>query len=110
MEPFEEYGVATPTQHQPILRADTGMVVLDSAGEEAGTVSAVQLPGTDVRPDAVAGIAELLMGSGYLRIDGTGALSNDTYASGEQIAEIVDGDPGVVHLRGRRAELHRATS
>lgn len=108
MEPSEEYGVATHTQ--PILLVDAGMIVVDSDGEEAGTVSAVQPPGTEVRPDAVAGIAEVLMGSGYLRIDGTGALSNDTYASGNQIADIVAGEPGVVHLRVPRAALHRAAS
>jgi hypothetical protein len=55
-------------------------------------------------------VAEVLMGTGYLRIDGTGALSNDTYASGEQIADVVDGEPGTVRLTVGRDELHRATS
>lgn len=93
----------------PIATVNVGMTVVDTDGEQAGTVTAVQVPGTDVRPDVVAGIAEELMVSGYIRIDGTGLLSNDTYASGEQIRESVEGQPGVVNLNVPRAELHRAT-
>jgi hypothetical protein len=92
----------------PIARVDVGMTVVDSAGEEAGTVSAVQLPGTDVRPDTAAGVAEHLMATGYLRIDGTGLLANDTYAAGDQITGTVEGEPGVVELRVPRGELYRA--
>ena len=84
------------------------MTVVDVDGAGAGTVSAVQKPGTDVRPDVIAGIAEELMGSGYLRIDGSGFLSNDVYAGGNQIAGTVEGEPGVVNLRVRRDDLHRA--
>lgn len=92
----------------PVARVNVGMDVVDVDGAEAGTVSAVQMPGTDVRPDVAAGVAEELMGAGYLRIDGTGILSNDVYAGGDQIGETVEGEPGVVSLRVRRDELHRA--
>ena len=98
-----------PTQPLPIARVNVGMMVVDAAGDQVGTVSAVQMPGTDVHPDTVAGVAEALMASGYLRVDGSGALSNDVYVSGEQIAGSVEGDPGVVNLRAGRADLHRAT-
>ena len=83
------------------------MRVVDQAGAEAGTVTAVQGPGTDVRPDTVAGIAEHLMAIGYLRIDGTGFLSNDVYAAGNQIGGV---SADVVELRVLREELHRAAS
>ncbi|GIE28410.1 hypothetical protein Ait01nite_014550 [Actinoplanes italicus] len=110
MQPIDQFGTATPTESSPVTRVDAGMIVVDSAGDDAGKVSAVQAPGTNVRPDTAAGVAEVLMGTGYLRIDGTGALSNDTYASGEQIADIAGGEPGTVRLNVRRDELHRATS
>jgi hypothetical protein len=86
------------------------MTVVDSVGNEAGTVTAVQMPGTNVRPDTVVGDAERLMGAGYIRIDGTGFLSNDTYAAGDQIAGSVEGEPGVVNLGVTCEELSRSTS
>jgi hypothetical protein len=97
----------TPTDFLPIATVTVGMRVIDAEGAEAGKVTAVQLPGTDVRPDVEAGTAESLMGAGYARVDGTGFLSNDTYLGGDQIHETTD---GVVHLRVPREELHRAAS
>jgi hypothetical protein len=99
----------TPAEPLPIATVNVGMTVVDSNGAEAGTVAAVQMPGTDVRPDVAAGVAEELMGVGYLRVDGTGLLSNDTYAGGDQIRDSVEGEPGVVNLRVDRAELYRAS-
>lgn len=81
------------------------MRVVDPAGEQVGVVAAVQAPGTEVRPDAVAGIAEHLMATGYLRIDGSGFLSNDVYAAGNQIGAVT---ADVVELRVHREDLHRA--
>ncbi|MGK5681180.1 hypothetical protein [Actinoplanes sp. URMC 104] len=86
------------------------MSVADSAGEDVGKVTAVQMPGTTVRPDVAAGIAERLQASGYFRIDGTGFLSNDVYASGDQIAESVEGEPATVTLSVPRGELFRTES
>ncbi len=100
----------TPHDPLPVATVNIGMTVVDSAGEEAGTVTAVQMPGTDVRPDTAVGVAEDLMSVGYIRIDGTGLLSNDTYAGGDQIDETVEGEPGVVNLRVSRDELHRSAS
>jgi hypothetical protein len=97
----------TPSTPLPIATVNIGMTVVDADGEEAGTVSAVQMPGTDVRPDAPAGVAEELVATGYVRVDGTGFLSNDTYAAGTQIRDTVEGEPGVVNLRVRREELFR---
>lgn len=109
MQPTEQYGTAMPTEPLPIARVNVGMMVVDVAGDQVGTVTAVQMPGTGVHPDAVAGVAEALMGAGYLRVDGSGALSNDVYVSGDQIAGTVEGEPGVVNLRAAREDLHRAT-
>ena len=97
----------TPTEPLPIATVNLGMKVVDTNGDQAGTVTAVQMPGTDVRPDLPAGIAEELMGAGYIRVDGTGMLSNDTYAAGNQIRGSVEGDPGVVNLWVTREELFR---
>jgi hypothetical protein len=110
MEPETSAVTGAPTAPLPVARVNVGMTVVDSAGEEAGTVTAVQMPGTEVRPDTLAGVAEHLMGDGYVRIDGTGLLSNDVYAAGDQIADTTEGNPGVVELRVRRDELHRAAS
>lgn len=86
------------------------MTVFDATGDEVGSVAAVQMPGTQARPDTAAGVAEHLMTSGYLRIDGTGLLSNDVYAAGDQIADSVEGQPAVVNLRVPSDELYRAAS
>ncbi|MFL6114974.1 MAG: hypothetical protein ACJ786_27040 [Catenulispora sp.] len=94
----------------PMATVTIGMTVVDSTGQEAGRVTAVQMPGTEVRPDTAVGVAEDLMSVGYIRIDGTGQLSNDTYAGGDQITGTVEGDPGAVNLRVSRAELPRAAS
>lgn len=88
-----------------LSRVSVGMTVVDSEGEEAGRVSAVQLPGTHARPDAPAGIAESMEGTGYLEVDGSGHLANDTYVAGYQIA----GTSEVVTLRVRREELIRVS-
>jgi hypothetical protein len=83
------------------------MRVVDPAGTQVGTVSAVQPAGTDVRPDTIAGVAEHLMATGYLLIDGTGFLSNDAYAAGSQVAAVT---ADIVELRVHGEDLHRAAS
>ena len=107
MQPHTPADAGTPATTEPVSRVEVGMTVVDAGGAEAGTVTLVQLPGTDVRPDTAVGVAERLMATGYLRIDGTGSLSNDTYASGDQIAEV---NPGTVSLAVGRDALFRAAS
>jgi hypothetical protein len=97
----------TSTEPLPIAQVNVGMTAVDATGAEVGAVTAVQMPGTEVRPDAVAGIAEHMMSVGYLRIDGTGFLSNDVYAAGDEITEVVEGEPGVANLRVQRDDLPR---
>lgn len=96
----------TPTEPTP--RPAVGMAVVDTAGEQAGVVTAVQPAGTDVRPDLAAGPAEELMLTGYVRVDGTGHLANDTYAGTEHIREVTAGEPGKVMLKVTREQLFRA--
>jgi hypothetical protein len=98
----------TSTDPLPIAQVNVGMTVVDATGEEVGAVTAVQMPGTDVRPDTAAGIAEHLMGAGYIRIDGTGFLSNDIYAAGNEITGVVEAERAVVNLGVHRDELPRA--
>jgi hypothetical protein len=91
-----------------ITQVRVGMVVVDVAGDDVGTVSAVQQPDTDVRPDLAAGEAENLMGLGYLRVDGTGALATDVYVGGHQVADVSDAaGGGRVTLTVLRDHLHR---
>jgi hypothetical protein len=98
----------TPTEPLPIATVNVGMTVVDTNGEEAGTVDAVQMPGTDVRPDLSTGVAEELMSAGYIHINGTGILSNDSYAGGHQIRDTVEGQPSVVNLSVSQDQLYRA--
>ncbi len=108
MHPHTPAGVDTPAESLPVAQVTVGMSVIDSTGTQAGSVTAVQMPGTDVRPDTPVGVAEHLMGSGYLRIDGSGFLSNDTYAGGDQISTVTGSGSGVVELNVHRDELYRA--
>ncbi len=62
----------TPAEPSPFPAVEVGMTEVDRSGSPAGTVTAVQPPGTDVRPDVVTGVAERLMAVGYVRVDGTG--------------------------------------
>lgn len=97
----------TPIGPSPVADIEAGMKVVDSTGTPAGAVTVVQMPGTGVRPDVPAGVAEHLMAVGYIRIDGTGFLSNDTYAAAD---EISGAGGGVVELSVHRDKLHRAAS
>jgi hypothetical protein len=89
-----------------LARVTPGMAVIDVNGEQAGTVGGVQLPGTDVLPEAPLGIAEDLVDTGYVLIDGAGHLANDAYAGGDQIDNVSD----VVTLNVRRLDLIRVES
>jgi hypothetical protein len=100
MHPHTPAAPGTPTEPLPVAQVNVGMTVLDSAGEEVGTVTAVQMPGT--------GVVEHLMADGYVRISGTGLLSHDVYAAGDQIAGTTEGEPGIVNLRVSGDQLHRA--
>lgn len=108
MHPQQPAGPGEPTEPLPIAQVNTGMSVVDAAGEPVGTVSAVQQPGTGVRPDAPEGAAERLMATGYLRIDVDGLGAADAYASGAEVAHVVEADPGVVTLTVRAEALFRA--
>ncbi|MFY1693139.1 hypothetical protein [Plantactinospora sp. WMMB782] len=108
MHPHQPAAPGMPTEPLPIAQVNTGMSVVDAAGEAVGTVTAVQQPGTDVRPDAPHGEAESLMANGYLRVDGAGLMATDVYAGGHQVADVSEADPGVVTLTVPRDALSRA--
>jgi hypothetical protein len=89
-----------------LARVTPGMAVIDVNGERAGTVGGVQFAGTDVLPEAPLGIAEDLVDTGYVLIDGAGHLANDAYAGGDQIDGVTD----VVTLTVPRLDLTRVES
>lgn len=115
----------------PIAAVRTGMRVLDSAGEQLGTVEDVRPPDPrpftsdlqvkgdvdtfldhlvqgvsgpepDVPPDRAAELVRL----GYLKVDGDGLLDTDRYVAADQIADIAD---GVVRLAVARNRLATET-
>jgi hypothetical protein len=106
MQPHTPTGADLQAESSPVAGITVGMSVVDSSGEPAGTVTVVQEPGTGVRPDTPVGVAEHLMATGYVRINGSGALSNDTYAAGDQIGAV----SGAVELSVHRDKLHRSAS
>ena len=89
-----------------LARITPGMAVIDVDGEQAGTVGGVHFAGTQVLPEAPLGIAEDLVDTGYVLIDGAGHLANDAYAGGDQIDDVSD----VVTLNVRRLDLIRVES
>jgi hypothetical protein len=97
-----------PTEPDPIAQVNKGMTVVDSAGETVGKVTAVQTSGTGVHPDLGPGDAENFMSTGYLLVDTSGVLSADAYVSGDQIADVVEADGGVVNLLVGKHQLTRA--
>jgi len=99
-EPSDESGDAV------LARVTPGMAVIDVNGEQAGTVGGVHFAGTRVLPEAPLGIAEDLVDTGYLLIDGAGHLANDAYAGGDQIDDVSD----VVTLNVPRLDLVRVES
>ena len=89
-----------------LARITPGMAVIDVNGEQAGVVGAVQLAGTEILPEAPLGIAEDLVDTGYVLVDGAGHLANDAYAGGDQVEDVTD----VVTLNVRRLDLVRVES
>ncbi len=108
MHPHTPAQPGMPTEPDPIAQVNDGMTVVDAAGETVGTVTAVQMSGTGVRPDLGHGDAENFMSTGYLRVDTSGVLSADAYVSGDQITDVVEEGGGVVNLNVRKERLTRA--
>ncbi len=84
------------------------MTVVDATGEEIGTVTAVEMPGTDVPPDLPGEQAEPLMSEGYLRAGGSGLFGSTWYAAGSEVADVTTTDDGVVTLTVGKQHLRRA--
>ena len=100
--------IAEPSDEQGdvLARITPGMAVIDVDGEQAGTVGGVQFAGTAVLPEAPLGIAEDLVDTGYVLIEGAGYLANDAYAGGDQVDDVSE----VVTLNVRRLDLIRVES
>ena len=104
-----------PSQPDPIAQVTTGMRVVDSEGEEVGTVVAVSSgdpnavaaqdpPGGDGvltgkvphtedgdEPELPADLAARLLRDGYLKVHGRALLTEDVYVAADQIAGVTDG-------------------
>jgi hypothetical protein len=111
----------------PIANVEEGMRVLDSNGEQVGTVATTKLgdPGAVTEEgqrmsgglmstiaDTVAGsepdvepqFAAQLLRTGYVKIDAKGFFASDLYAGAEQIEGV---DSGEVRLSVPREQLVR---
>jgi hypothetical protein len=113
MEPLRSTGPGGPAHPLPIAQVSTGMTVVDAAGDEVGTVTAVEMPGTETRPelsdDGADDGAGRLKSEGYLRAGGSGLFAKAWYAGGSQIADVTTTDEeGVVTLTVNKQDLHRA--
>ncbi|MEU8607297.1 hypothetical protein AB0C29_04760 [Actinoplanes sp. NPDC048791] len=112
MEPLRSTGPGRPDHPLPIAQVSTGMTVIDAASDEVGTVTAVEMPGTGIRPDLSGDGADdgavRLMSEGYLRAGSSGLFAKAWYADGSQIADVTTtGEEGVVTLTVTTQELHR---
>ncbi|WP_447001880.1 hypothetical protein ACRAKI_19175 [Saccharothrix isguenensis] len=95
----------------PLTDVQVGMAVLDSGGEQVGTVAAVKFGdpeavttegrrgprgvGEMVRdtfvgsePDVPAQLAERLLRTGYVKIDAKGFFATDLYADADQVDRV----------------------
>ncbi len=97
-----------PTEPDPLAQVNVGMQVIDSAGDEVGTVADVYMPGTGPEPKAAD--AERLRRAGHVRVKGSGLLAHDLYVEGSQVAEVTEMGGGVVTLSVPRDALVRAGS
>jgi hypothetical protein len=99
-------------QRHLIAAVQDGMHVVDSTGEEIGTVELVKMGDPDAvtgqgqsseesgfaaalsgetdEPDVPEGLAERLVRSVFVKIDGKGLFARDFYASADEVADVVD--------------------
>jgi hypothetical protein len=101
MHPHTSDVPGMPTEPLPIAQVNTGMLVVDADGDEVGTVSAVQMPGTGMgaaAPDLPPAVADRLARAGYLRVEGGGLLSRTRFVEADQVAGVAETDGGVVTL------------
>ena len=108
MHPHTPATPGMPTEPDPLAQVNVGMHVIDSAGEEVGTVADVHMPGTGPEPDAED--AERLRAAGHVRVKGSGLFTHDVYVEGPQVAEVTEMSGGVVTLSVPRDALVRARS
>ncbi len=112
---------------QPLAHVRSGMRVVDSSGEEVGTVILTKMGDPDAvtsagqddsprgglvegvadvlgkgEPDVPAPLAERLQRVGYLKVDASGLFARDLYVEAGQVAEVT-GDE--VRLSVNRDEL-----
>jgi hypothetical protein len=102
-------------QAKPISDVMPGMTVIDSAGQEVGTVERVKMGDPEAittegqrvgesegvvraladsvfgaEPDVPGPIAARMLRMGYLKVDGKGLLETDRYVARDEIAQVSD--------------------
>ena len=98
-----------PTEPLPIAQVDTGMTVVDSTGEDVGTVTDVKMSGTATPDDVPDELRTRFAEQGFLRVGGGGLMAHDFYVTGPQVTGVTTtGGDGVVQLAVRKDDLHRA--
>ena len=98
MHPHTPARPGNPTEPDPLAQVNVGMLVIDSAGEEVGTVESVAMSGTATADDAPEAHAERLRRAGFVKVKAGGLLSKDIYVEGGQVAEVAEVDGGTVTL------------
>ncbi len=108
MHPHTPATPGMPTEPDPLAQVNVGMQVIDSAGDEVGTVADVYMPGTGPEPQVESG-ADRLRRGGHVRVTGSGLFAHDVYVEGSQVAEVTEMGGGVVTLSVSRDSLTRAS-
>ena len=110
MHPHTPAVPGMPTEPEPIAQVNQGMRVIDSAGQELGTVSDVHMPGdtAGTATDLPAAEAANLARTGYFRVETAGLLQRDAYGPSAWIAEVSEQGDGAVVLTVTRDRLTRA--
>jgi hypothetical protein len=108
MHPHTPATPGYPTEPDPLAQVDVGMLVIDAAGAEVGTVDTVKMSGTATPDDAPGAHAERLRQAGFVKVKAGGLFGHDVYADGGQVAEVAEVDGGTVTLNVTADRLIRA--
>jgi hypothetical protein len=108
MHPHTPATPGMPTEPNPLAQVNVGMLVIDSAGDEVGTVETVKMSGTATPDDAPEAHAERLRRAGFVKVKAGGMFGHDVYVEGGQVAEVAEVDGGMVTLNVTGDTLIRA--
>jgi hypothetical protein len=108
MHPHTPATPGMPTEPDPLAQVNVGMLVVDSAGAEVGTVEVVKMSDTATPDDLPPAHAERLRRTGYVKVKAGGVFGHDVFAEGRQVAEVAEVDGGLVTLNVPAQDLVQA--